>query len=109
MTIYNWLSIFGIPALLSAGFGYLLSQVKHNKQKNRALEMGVQALLRDRLLQGYRHFFEKGCVNYDERLNMENVYRNYHNLGENGIMDDYHRRFLALPIKEAKIHEQSVD
>ena len=59
--------------------------------------LGVQALLRDRLLQGYRYFFERGYAGYEDRRNLENLYMQYHHLGENGVMDDLRRKFIALP------------
>ena len=65
--------------------------------KQKALMIGVQAMLRDRLLQGYRHYEEQGYADYDERSNMENMYGAYHNLGENGVMDDMHDKFMRLP------------
>ena len=58
---------------------------------------GVQALLRDRLLQGYRHYEEKGYADYDDRSNMENIYNAYHGLGKNGVMDEMRAQFLKLP------------
>ena len=108
MTIFNWLSLFGIPALLSAGFGYLISQIRTSKTKEKALELGVQALLRDRLLQGYKHYMNQGWVGYADRLNMENIYQNYHNLGSNGIMDEYRKRFLGLPTYEEDKDEKKM-
>lgn len=67
------------------------------RTKQDAVMIGVQAMLRDRLLQGYRHYEEKGFADYDDRSNMENMYSAYHNLGENGVMDDMHNKFLQLP------------
>jgi hypothetical protein len=59
--------------------------------------LGVQAFLRDRLLQGYRHYIAKGWADYDDRENMENIYKQYHALGANGIMDDLRAQFRNLP------------
>lgn len=67
------------------------------RRKQEAVMTGVQAMLRDRLLQGYRHYEEKGFADYDDRSNMENMYNAYHNLGKNGVMDDLHAKFLTLP------------
>lgn len=67
------------------------------EKQNKALMAGVQAILRDRLLQGYKHYEAKGWADYDDRLNLENIYEQYHNLGANGIMDGYRQRFLELP------------
>lgn len=65
--------------------------------KQEAVMTGVQAMLRDRLLQGYRHYEAKGFADYDDRSNMENMYKAYHNLGKNGVMDDMHNKFMQLP------------
>ena len=70
---------------------------EEERTKQKALMAGVQAMLRDRLLQGYRFYEEKGFADYDERSNMENMYTAYHNLGKNGVMDDMHKKFKELP------------
>ena len=67
------------------------------RKKQQAVMTGVQALLRDRLLQGYRHYEEKGYADYDDRSNMENIYNAYHGLGKNGVMDEMRGAFLSLP------------
>ena len=93
MTTWNWLSLLGIPTIVG---GFVISQWIQTK----AIKAGVQALLRDRLLQGYRYFRERGYADEDDRSNLENVYIQYHNLGANGVMDDLRLKFLALPLEE---------
>jgi hypothetical protein len=70
---------------------------EEESKKQAAVMAGVQAMLRDRLLQGYRHYEEKDYADYDERSNMENMYNAYHNLGKNGVMDEMHNKFKQLP------------
>lgn len=70
---------------------------REERKKQEAVTTGVQAMLRDRLLQGYRHYEQKGYADYDDRSNMENMYNAYHNLGKNGVMDDMHKKFMLLP------------
>jgi hypothetical protein len=72
-------------------------QAQKESERQKATMLGVQALLRDRLLQGYRHYEEKGFADYDDRSNMENIYNAYHGLGKNGVMDDMRQQFLKLP------------
>lgn len=79
-------------------------QNREMEQQNKAIMAGIQALLRDRLLQGYRHYKEKGWADYDDRTNMENIYKQYHNLGQNGVMDQLRDEFLRLP--EQPPHEE---
>ena len=67
------------------------------RKKQEAVMAGVQAMLRDRLLQGFRHYEQKGFAEYDDRSNMENMYNAYHNLGKNGVMDNMYHKFEQLP------------
>ncbi len=62
-----------------------------------AVKKGVQALLRDRLIQGYKFYRSQGWADEDDRANLENVYVQYHKLGANGVMDDLRTKFLQLP------------
>ena len=107
-------SLIGIPSIISgialAFFSKaqrkrdrrqeeIARQNREMEQQNRAIMAGVQALLRDRLLQGYRHYADKGWADYDVRQNMENIYLQYHGLGQNGIMDQMREEFLRLPMQ----------
>ena len=94
MTIYNWMCVLGIPGLFAGLIGFVRLQVKANK----AMRLAVQAMLRDRLLQGYKHYLEKGWADLDDRSNMENVYTQYKALKGNGDMRDLRRTFRHLPM-----------
>ena len=98
MSLKDWLTILGVPALV---FG-LLSAIWI---QTLAIKRGVQALLRDRLTQGYKNHESIGYADIDDRNNLENVYIQYHNLGQNGVMDDLRKKFLALPTREPKKEE----
>lgn len=91
MSTWNWLSLLGIPAIVAGVVISLWIQI-------RAIKRGVQALLRDRLIQGYKYYMEKGYTDIDERSNLENVYVQYHDLGQNGVMDDLRQKYLSLPL-----------
>lgn len=81
----------GVPALL-------LGVIVTSWVQIRSVKRGVQALLRDRLIQGYKYYRQQGWADEDDRANLENVYIQYHNLGANGVMDNLRGRFLALPL-----------
>ncbi len=99
MSLKDWLTILGVPALV---FG-LISAIWI---QTLAIKRGVQALLRDRLTQGYKYHESIGYADIDDRNNLENVYIQYHNLGQNGVMDDLRKKFLALPTHEPKAKEE---
>ena len=94
MTLYQWLCVLGIPGMLAGLIGFIALQVK----QNRAMKLAVQAMLRDRLLQGYKHYLDKGWADLDDRSNLENVWRKYHLLGGNGDMNDLRHTFRSLPM-----------
>ncbi len=64
-----------------------------------SIQLGVQALLRDRLYDMYYKYHERGYAPWYAKENFENLYKQYHSLGENGVMDDYRTKFMRLPDK----------
>ena len=95
MSVWEIVKAAGIPAAVMAIVVTTWIQVK-------AIKKGVQALLRDRLLNGYKHFRAVGYADEDDRSNLENIYVQYHALGANGMMDDLRNKFLALPVERSK-------
>lgn len=96
MSFWEIIKAAGVPALL-------LGVIITSWVQIRSVKRGVQALLRDRLLQGYKFFRQQGWADEDDRSNLENVYMQYHNLGANGVMDDLHNKFLALPVNPPRM------
>ena len=93
MNVWEIIKAAGVPAILLGVIVTTWIQIK-------AVKKGVQALLRDRLIQGYNYHSHQGFVGIADRDNMENVYQQYHALGANGVMDDLRAKFLALPIED---------
>lgn len=90
MNIYQWLCLFSVPTLLLAVFKFLYSQIK-------AVKLGLQALLRAQLIDDWNKWSDKGYAPIYARENFQNCWMQYHSLGANGVMDDIHERFFALP------------
>ena len=65
----------------------------------RANNKGTQALLLDRLLQGFHFFRKRGMVTYGEASSYKNMYEAYHALGKNGVMDGIYEEFLKIPVR----------
>lgn len=62
------------------------------------LEFGVQALLRDRMLQMYSYYKEKGkLVPMRERESFENMFEAYTGNDGNSFMPDVRTEFMQLP------------
>lgn len=95
MTVYQWLCLFGVPALIVFIVKYLLNQIK-------GVRLGVQALLRAQMISDYNKWEEKGYAPIYARQNFENCWTQYHALGANGVMDDLHKKFLELPTEKGE-------
>ena len=93
MSIYNWLSLLGIPSIVAGLFAFIRVQIRQNK----AGKLGLQAIQSDRLLQADEYYGHRGWANYDEKQNVLNLYTQYEILGPNGIMERKHNTFLELP------------
>ena len=108
MNVYQWLCVAGIPSVITLIITRVItkrlnaaeSKAEETQKRSDAIALGIQALLRDRLLQGYRHYEEKGWADYEDRLNMENVWQQYHALGGNGDMKDLRKTFRHLPMSK---------
>lgn len=97
MTLNNILTLlFGSGLLASVG-KYIMSKLKANEQKIDAVCLGVQALLRDRLMKTYNIHSENGWAPIYVKDSFENMWMQYHKLGKNGVMDEIHEKFLELP------------
>ena len=97
MTVYQWLCLFSVPALILMIVKYMLNQIKQNRKDTEAVKLGLQALLRSQMISDYNKYSEKGFSPVYARDNFENCWKQYHSLGANGVMDDLHEKFLDLP------------
>ena len=95
MTVYHWLCLFSVPALILFVFKYMWNQIK-------GIRLGVQALLRAQMIDDYNKWEERGYAPIYARQNFENCWAQYHALGANGVMDDLHKKFLDLPTEKGE-------
>lgn len=90
--------IYGINLMVGAVLGYLAKKIRSINKENEAVKAGMQAMLRDRMIQSYNHYFyDKGYMPIYAKQSFENVYNAYHNLGVNGVMTDIKNKVMALP------------
>lgn len=64
-----------------------------------AIKLGLQAVLRNILYQMYSKCNIVKEVTLDEKDDFNNIWKQYHNLGANGVMDDIKKKFNDLPLK----------
>lgn len=83
-------SLLGIPSIVFALIRKLIKRLV-------ATEKGVQAMLRAQMISEYNKAKDKGYAPIYAKDNFENMWKNYHNLGVNGVMDDTRAKYMSLP------------
>lgn len=106
MTIYQILSLIGVPSLVVGFVGYVISRLKKEREEIQSVKLGVQALLRAQMISDYNRYMEKDYAPIYARENFENCWKQYHSMGKNGVMDDIHERFMALPVRTIETHKE---
>ena len=95
-----WLEVaFGlIVACLTGLYRKLNKQMKEAKMRQEAMDAGMQALLRDRIVQAYNHYaVDKGFCPIYGKQNVEAMYNAYHALGGNGTVTRLKEQIDQLP------------
>lgn len=91
-----------LTSVLSAGIGmlitYIVTELRARKRRQDAVKTGLQALLRDRIIQAYNHYVtEKKWIPIYAKDSLVSCYESYENLGANGVIDDLMTEIKNLP------------
>lgn len=87
-----------INIIAGAVISYMFALYRAKKRENDALRAGVQALLRDRIIQAYNHYVcEKGWIPIYAKESIDACYRSYEALGGNGVIDSLMEQLNELP------------
>lgn len=99
-----WLeSVFGILiAGTVAKFRKKSKEQEAIKKEQEAIKLGIQALLRDRIIQSYNHYMEKECCPIYALENVIALYVQYHALGGNGAVTELIEKLKDLPTEPKK-------
>lgn len=86
-----------INIIAGAIISYLFSLYRAKKKENNALKAGLQALLRDRIIQAYNHYVcEKGWIPIYAKESIDACYKSYEALGDNGVIDNLMQQINEL-------------
>lgn len=89
-----------ISSAISALTTYLVTSRQKEKDLQERLQIlcyGVQALLRNKMLELHEVYRVAGWCTVDQKVNFENIYSCYHTLGTNGVMTKIKDEVLAMP------------
>ena len=90
-------------ALAGAIITLLWTMLRAKKRENDALKEGMQALLRDRIIQAYNHYSDKGWIPIYAMESIEACYKSYEELGQNGVIDNLMKQLRALPNHDTEV------
>lgn len=100
----EWLFL-AISALLGWGYRQLTKRQKAETERNTALHEGMQALLRDRIIQAYSHYQDKQYCPIYGKENVKRMYDAYHTLGGNDVATKLKDTLLEMPEEPAEREE----
>lgn len=80
---------------------------EEDRIRNLAMEQGMRAMLRDRILQACEYYNSLGFAEAKVRTNMQMMYEAYHQLGGNGVVTDAYNAFRNLPLYDKKENDNA--
>lgn len=87
-----------INIIAGAIISYLFALYRAKKKENNALKAGLQALLRDRIIQAYNHYCDdKKWIPIYALESINACFRSYEALGENGVINGLMEQLNDLP------------
>lgn len=101
--------VYLITTILGIALGVVSSKLKKTKEKDEkekkkdeAIELGVQALLRNEIIRRYREFESKGEISILDQENLDEMFTQYKNLGGNGTVKKMMNDLYELKTKIVK-------
>lgn len=101
-----------LPIIISSAIGFYFVRLDKKWDENiskkekdaeaektwrNAQEEGLQALLRDRLIQRIKKSLEQGWADPNDSIDINHMYDAYHSLGGNGVITHLIDQFRELP------------
>ena len=94
-------SVLGVSSIISAFINRKLIAVYKRQEeqelRQKAVENGMQALLRANIISIYNKYMERGYVPIYERENIDHLYKEYKTLGGNGVVESLIEKLDDLP------------
>lgn len=95
--VHYWVEF--VFSLIISLLGLAVKKINKKMDEQEALKMGVQALLRDRIIQSYNYHMEKEFIPIYARENLDALSKEYYNLGGNGVVHQLMDKLGELPTK----------
>lgn len=102
MTLYQILSLCGIPSLIGAIFVSAVNYVKLKNSSYKLIKDGVIAILHNKIYTLGKQYIAQEYISVEALDDFEHLYKAYHALGGNGTGTEIYKRVKELPMKQRK-------
>ena len=102
MTLYQILSLCGIPSLIGAIFVSAVNYVKLKNSSYKLIKDGVIAILHNKIYTLGKQYIAQEYISVEALDDFEHLYKAYHALGGNGTETEIYKRVKELPMKQGK-------
>lgn len=102
MTLYQILSLCGIPSLIGAIFVSAVNYVKLKNSSYKLIKDGVVAILHNKIYTLGKQYIAQEYISVEALDDFEHLYKAYHALGGNGTGTEIYKRVKELPMKQGK-------
>lgn len=95
----NWIEwlMLGVFSAASLWHRKIMKAISDDKAKDKAVAQGVEALLRDRIIDCYNKYEKKGVCPIYAKENVKRLYAPYHELGGNDVATELVEQLLGMP------------
>ena len=105
MTLYQILSLCGIPSLIGAIFVSAVNYVKLKNSSYKLIKDGVIAILHNKIYTLGKQYIAQEHISVEALDDFEHLYNAYHALGGNGTGTEIYKRVKELPMKQGVTNE----
>lgn len=100
----NWVSwiFLMISSVIGIGYRQIAIRQKTEQKKSEAIGNGIQALLRNEIIDKHNQYIDKGYCPIYGKENIKRMYDPYHVLGGNDIATDLVKDVMELPAESIK-------
>ena len=95
----HWLEwLFAIiTGIIAFGYKKISHRLEEEREKNKAIAEGVQALLRENIVGNYNKYLARGCCPIYAKESVKKAYAAYSALGGNDVAEALYKKILEMP------------
>lgn len=94
-----------ITAIVGLGYRRVSQRLLEERERNKAIAIGVQSLLRENIVRNYNKYHDKGYCPIYAKESVKRLYEAYHELGGNDVATSLYQKILQMPEEDTNPDE----